>query len=90
KGGTAYLLSGTRAIAEPLPGSAPLAGCPPRMLVLARQMTLLGSGADRYEVVLRLPYDIPPGPLERLRFQVLEFNGDIVRTSNGVVWTVRR
>ncbi|MEW6746539.1 MAG: hypothetical protein AB1486_27685 [Planctomycetota bacterium] len=88
-GGVTYLACGVRAIASPLGVIAPLEGCPPRMLVLPQQMILLGSGSSGFEFVLRLPHDPAIGPCERLRFQALELTEATIRTSNGVVWTVR-
>jgi hypothetical protein len=50
----------------------------------------LGTGSSHIEYVLRLGRDFSlGGPVNRLRFEVIECAGGLFHSSNGVVWTVR-
>jgi hypothetical protein len=88
-GGTALLLVGSEARVTPLPGSEGFEGCGPRLLVVAENEVNLGSGSSEIEYVLTLARDFHGSGVRRLRFQVLELTPSRIRTSNGVVWTVR-
>jgi hypothetical protein len=87
--GTAFLLVGTRMVSMRLEGTAGMNGCEPRLLVHPTHVINLGSGSSHIEYILRLGRHFSLGDPTRFRFQVMEVEGTNIRTSNGVVWTVR-